>query len=498
MLESTRSSSAAPATRAPVFAALGLLILWAGISAWQNPGLMGDNIEQLIWVHGLELGYYKHPPLPTWLLAVGVWVAGWHWWLSNLAALVCLGVAGWFTYRIALTLAGAQVAGVTVLLWGLQLSTSWRAHHYSHNTPLVACVAASAWCAINAVQTRRTVWWVLFGAASGLAMLSKYQAVMSLFAIALACLHVTRWRDAQVWRGLIIATVSGLIVFSPNLFWLIDTNFRPWTYAARFLAEEPEGRSDLAMALSFTVQQLRFLGMALLAALAGWLLFRNKPATTEQPPVALPRDARLWIAHLAWTAFALTLVLGVSTVKLQNQWGVQLLQFVFIPLALWLCKRAPGITWQRLLVPVVVIHALALTVSVVQARQSSMHGWDGGGDQTYPVRALAQAAVRDWQAQTHCPLRYVAGPGYEAGAIAAFSGQTMQVFESSNPVMSPWIDTADMAARGHLLVALSREALPRDARFVGTMKVTDAAKPRRAAQVYWAVIPPAAPCAPNR
>src|SRR5256885_10565865 len=24
-----------------------------------------DNLEQLTWVHSLEWGYYKHPPLPT-------------------------------------------------------------------------------------------------------------------------------------------------------------------------------------------------------------------------------------------------------------------------------------------------------------------------------------------------------------------------------------------------------------------------------------------------
>ncbi|MBC7716569.1 MAG: glycosyl transferase, partial [Pseudorhodobacter sp.] len=27
-----------------------------------------DNIEQLTWVRSLQWGYYKHPPLPTWLL----------------------------------------------------------------------------------------------------------------------------------------------------------------------------------------------------------------------------------------------------------------------------------------------------------------------------------------------------------------------------------------------------------------------------------------------
>ena len=46
-----------------VFAALWLSLL--GFSSFAPPI---DNIEQLTWVRSLEWGYYKHPPLPTWLL----------------------------------------------------------------------------------------------------------------------------------------------------------------------------------------------------------------------------------------------------------------------------------------------------------------------------------------------------------------------------------------------------------------------------------------------
>lgn len=50
----------------------GLLGLFAAFwlthldEAWLVPPM--DNIEQLIWVLSLEWGYYKHPPLPTWLI----------------------------------------------------------------------------------------------------------------------------------------------------------------------------------------------------------------------------------------------------------------------------------------------------------------------------------------------------------------------------------------------------------------------------------------------
>ena len=47
----------------PVFAAV-----WLGLLAFTSLSPPVDNIEQLIWVHSLEWGYYKHPPLPTWVI----------------------------------------------------------------------------------------------------------------------------------------------------------------------------------------------------------------------------------------------------------------------------------------------------------------------------------------------------------------------------------------------------------------------------------------------
>jgi 4-amino-4-deoxy-L-arabinose transferase-like glycosyltransferase len=495
----TRFSPAAgqltPAHAVPV--AICLLGIWALAAVLFNPGIMGDNIEQLIWSHGRELGYYKHPPMPTWILIASASLAGWHWWLTNLCAFACLALTGWLTYRTAKELAGEQVAQTAVLLWGLQLSTNWRAHHYSHNTPLVLFVAASAWCAIQAVQQRKLVWWVLFGAACGLAMLTKYQAIISLLAISLACLQIGGWRDAQTWRGLIIAVTTGLVVFSPNLYFLITTDFLPWQYASRFLGDAGQAKSDAAMALNFTAQQLRFLGLALLAGIAAWVAFRRAGAadghTNNQPSHA----TRCWIIHLAFTPFALTILLGLADVQLQNQWGVQLLQFVFIPLALGLHRITPALTYKRMLIPVLAIHAIALTVNVVQARQNALRGWSGSGDWTYPARALAAAATRDWQAQTNCPLRYVAGPGYEAGVIAAFSGQAPRVFEGSSKLLSPWIDTADLATRGSIVVAHRRDALPANAVLTGSLRVTQAERPRRAAEVFWAVVRPTVACSPQ-
>ena len=48
-----------------------------------------DNIEQLIWVRSLEWGYYKHPPLPTWLLWPVVRLLGWNAWATYVLGAAC-------------------------------------------------------------------------------------------------------------------------------------------------------------------------------------------------------------------------------------------------------------------------------------------------------------------------------------------------------------------------------------------------------------------------
>lgn len=48
-----------------------------------------DNIEQLTWAHSLEWGYYKHPPLPTWLIWLPVQILGNAAHSSYFSALVC-------------------------------------------------------------------------------------------------------------------------------------------------------------------------------------------------------------------------------------------------------------------------------------------------------------------------------------------------------------------------------------------------------------------------
>ena len=48
--------------------AIFFLAIWVSLSAFINTSQFGDNFEQFNWAHSWEWGYWKHPPLTTWLL----------------------------------------------------------------------------------------------------------------------------------------------------------------------------------------------------------------------------------------------------------------------------------------------------------------------------------------------------------------------------------------------------------------------------------------------
>ena len=60
---------------------------WSAAAAWINPAQFADSLEQFAWAHGVELGYWKHPPLPTWLIIAPIRLIGFSiYWTYALAA----------------------------------------------------------------------------------------------------------------------------------------------------------------------------------------------------------------------------------------------------------------------------------------------------------------------------------------------------------------------------------------------------------------------------
>ncbi|MGD0649989.1 MAG: glycosyltransferase family 39 protein [Verrucomicrobiia bacterium] len=181
------------------------------------------------------LSYYDHPPMVAWVIALGTALLGdtelgvrlgtiilslGSCWLIFLTGRIWFGrqAALWAAFLFAIlpifvgtgTLAFPD--GPLIFFWLLTLYLVSKAIH-------ARGVAPRPFAGANAGRTRRTLYWLLAGLAFGLALLSKYTAVMLGPSLALFLLfsreHRVWLRRAQPWIALIIA----LLVFAPVIIW---------------------------------------------------------------------------------------------------------------------------------------------------------------------------------------------------------------------------------------------------------------------------------------
>lgn len=138
-----------PAKFAPLLFAIVSVFAWVTWTTYWDPGLYGDNVEQFVWVHSLEWGYFKHPPMPTWLLGATIQLIGPHSLLTNVLAAICFAVTGGLTWLIARQLLNENVANVAIVLWTLQQCFSVSAQIYNHNTVLVMFMAATIYTSLR-------------------------------------------------------------------------------------------------------------------------------------------------------------------------------------------------------------------------------------------------------------------------------------------------------------------------------------------------------------
>ncbi len=419
-----------------------------------------DNIEQLNWVHSLEWGYYKHPPLATWLLWLPVRIFGVNAWTSYvLGAVVSLATMG-LLWRLLARTRGSVFANVALLAVLCISYYSAGLNAYNHNTVLTFWSTASAALCWKAFTSARLRWWAALGLVLGLGMLTKYQIAITMASVLAFWLTQRGWRDARQRQGLLLAALIALLVFTPHLQWLRSHDFGPVQYAIG---------SSLGAHLDFVgrVQAVSiWLGDQLLnRALPAWLLlaflfYRSRRATLPATPTtpADPRspDAARYLL-LCWGLIPLlfvplTVLLAGSSV--QMRWGTPFLLFA-VPAAMELSAARiswSGIPMRQLVRAFVVIQLCLLLLSQLTSTHGPAllrdHHWRSF-DSGALARLLEPAALAALSGQ---PICAISGPGAIAGALALRFADHPQVLIDGRYDYSPWVDAQKIRDCGMLVI----------------------------------------------
>ncbi len=496
-LDTPGQAGAAPA-RATLAACVLAVFAWVLLASGLNESQLHDSLEQFVWGQGFEWGYWKHPPVTTWLAWASFKLFGVHPFTTYaLGALLFAGTLV-VTTRIAQRLLPAQAAAWVPLLLTLHYGFTRRAQIYNHNTVVVFFVALAVLALLVALPSRRWRDWAWFGAAGALAVLSKYQAVLPL-----ACaLGVAAWLGQlslrQAWRSLAVAALVGLAVLSPHLLWLVRHDFASIGYALHYVDGSDMAGNRLLRPGAFLVTQLRYYGPVLLLALVlgGCRLLRHEPLGRGLQ-VPLSRTQRAWLWGLAGVPLLLVMAAALGLgVRVQSHWGLQVTQFLVLalaPLMLRVFGRWDRRCWRAW------VAVQVLTMGFMAGQGLGWIPYDARSAEVREVPAsdIAREARLYWAARTHCPLRYLAGGHSPAAAmVAAYGNQPLRVLEDRDPAKSPWIDLVDMRSSGWLEVELQSEAPPEGWDTVKRLKLRpheDGTPPTQRLLVMRAFLPEA-PC----
>lgn len=439
----------------PLGLALIFLAIWLSLGVALNTSLYADNFEQFDWAHGTEIGYWKHPPLTTWILIVFQFFAGVHVFNTYIVCFICWAVTLYFFWRLARLLLPPNLADFALLLLSSTFMLTWRAQLFNHNVTLIMMTTVTTWFFFSLMlKPQIRPWaWACLGLLGALTILAKYQSVVGLLGLLVAYyfLYSSNRRDL---KGMALAFFIIFLVLSPHLYWFYKHYQMISSFTFNAVTVSRSWLDRCHSLLGFLAQQLRFFLVPILISLVLLIANRLRERDAIDGRALLAScPSRVWIISLVLFPIAFVVLMNqVLGMTLANHWGFGI--FLFFPLFLsWLLGRAIGPAHFSFL-GVYIVFQLINIGAYYEIKQHAKHSvMTHQYDEFYPSQEMADAVKASWKLQTNCPIRYISGPTFEGGIVSVYSGQYPAVVEFGDLRKSPWIREEALALDGYIRIS---------------------------------------------
>ena len=448
-----------------VLALLAMALVWTLSIAFFCPTPPWDNVEELFWAGSFEFGYYKHPPLPSWIMGVLVRLAGRQPWLTYAAGVACGVGALFIVWKWAREMVTPQRAALALVLGTLVTYHVQRATIYNHNTVQLVSLAGYWWMLWRVLRAPSSRYrdWVCLGCFAALAFLTKYSAVVQ---FAVGFVFIVRhglWRARHVQAGMALAGAVVLLLLAPHFVWMFRHPDLSVAYALHSVHSKTPDVYSYRSLLHVVTQQIgRLLPMVLLAACL-WRTRSSEGGQNRRAPLAAGTafDRRF----LAWATFgpvcAVLPLAAVLQITLLPSW----LTTFFLPAALWAVVNVPGLDaenwprrrWRIVVAATVCVHvAAALGQGWVEGVWSKRLGYMTRAN--LPAQEVALALEDIWQSRvgraSGVPFKLLVGDTWFAGAVALKMDPSMQLLVDAQERDSPWLPPGALAREGGMVVIL--------------------------------------------
>ena len=495
---------------------LGMVALWSVLCVVSHRSPDADSIEELVWSSSFEWGYYKHPPVPTWLLYPLTLVFGKHIWLTFVAAQISSACALWFTWKLGCEFTSPRRAFIAMLMVSVTAYFSIRATTYNHNSAQLWSIVAATWMYYRALRYGRPRDWTWLGIICAMALLTKYSALIQFAAFFAFFLWRGYWRDRQARQGVLIALVPFAILIAPHVYWLFHHGFEPIAYADTSIvptaAEHLRVGSEL---LGFLSTQLGRLSPMLVAW--GLLYLWNRrypngqgpaPDTVSTPAAPYSRMLRDWdrsfllIVGLAPTALTVVVTWILDT-NLGSSWASTFF-VLFGFYTYWWLGSDERANLRRTAIIVASIQIL-LATGYAAGRGPLAYYTGYKTDSTYPGTTLSHKLQAIWHSHVPDePLTLVAANTWLGGNIAVHMRKSANVFVDADIRKSPWLKGRNLMRCGMLIAFGNGDHGPGPtdavrrlydaAPYKGTLQQRWSAPDSYLLEIHWAIIPPRADC----
>jgi 4-amino-4-deoxy-L-arabinose transferase-like glycosyltransferase len=467
--------------------------LWTALPAALYPNLPLDLIEALTYGREWQLGYDKLPPLPWWLVEIVYRLIGRdaaYYALAQLAVVLAFALV----WVLARRLVGPLGALISVLIVDGLHYFNYTAAKFNHDVVQLPLWAAAGYAYWRALREGGLRYWTALGAAVGAALWAKYFVVVLALPLALFVLLEPTARRSLRTPGPYLAAGVALAVMAPHLVWLVQNDFLPFAYASARAAPARGFIDHLLHPVEFVYLQAGFLLPALLIA-APLLLPPRSPAPVSADAAFDRRVVTLLSFGPAATLVALAALSGRGTVSM---WGYPLWLF----LGLWLVLTWPDTLAGRRAAWAALLWALigaGYTLAFVVNYAVLPHFDRRDRAVLFPGAAVGtELSARFHAATGGRAMSYVVGSMWTGGNVGHYAPERPRVLIDANPARAPWIDLADLRARGGVIVWSSADT---QAFLWSVLQFSPAAQWQppfmlpthhgdRIVNVYWAILPP--------
>lgn len=436
---------------AAAFAAVALclahLALWGGVFALTFPMPRLDGAEQLVWAYSAEGGYWKHPPLPSWIMYALVHTFGASAALTYVAGQACIAITLAIGWRLGREFMDGPRSLAGLALTSLVVFYNMGGDAFNHELALLPLVAATALLFLRAVRTGHARLWCLAGLAAGLALLAKYEAALHLLALGAWFIADRRRWTARNFAGIALAAAVALAVVAPHLLWLVRHDFLPVRYAQAVVQAHQDDR---------LAGMLEFLGVVAARALplliVAWLVLRRAPGDrpAAAPAGGTPDRSFLWM--VGGLPLLLTVAFGfVTGTNPPARWGTTGLWLSgWLALDLWGGAMGSARLRRTLLAAAVTQLALGAVTIALPHVSAARHS---PGRTNFPTVALAESVRATWAEQAHTPLRLVVSDTWIGGnLVAQWRGPPPAVLIEGDPRKAPWVPPDAVHRCGALVI----------------------------------------------